>query len=67
MTRLEKTSGVRDLYRDIVSKLYFLRSQKGGGNSFLPLNTTRKKVAITNIEELKGTQFRQRHDMSRTP
>jgi hypothetical protein len=43
--------------------IYFLRSQMGGGNSFLPLNTTRKEVAITNIEEFKANQFRQRHDI----
>lgn len=36
MTRLQKTSGVRNLYRDPQSQLYILRSQKAGVNAFKP-------------------------------
>lgn len=53
--------GVRNLYRDAQSQLYFLRSQKGGVNDFVPLNTTRKEQAIKNLEALKGVQFCNRH------
>jgi hypothetical protein len=63
MTRLKKVHGERNLYRDLNSLLYFLRSQKGGVNTFTPLDATRKEQAIKNAEELRGNQFRKRHEI----
>ena len=63
MNRLEKVDGVRNLYRDPISLLYYVRSQKGGFNSFTSLNTTRKEQAIKNAEDLKSVQFRNRHNI----
>src|ERR1019366_3026886 len=63
MTRLKKVPGVRDLYRDAHSQLYYVRSQQGGINAYISLNTTRKEQAIKNMEELRGNQFRRRHEI----
>jgi hypothetical protein len=63
MTRLKKVPGVRNLYRDPHSQLYYMRSQQGGVSAYISLNTTRKEQAIKNMEELRGNQFRKRHEI----
>lgn len=61
-TRLKKVPGVRNLYVD-GNGIFYERSQKAGGNSFISLGTTRKEQAIKHMETRRNAIFRKQHEI----
>lgn len=58
-----KTNGIRGLYRDIHTQVYFQRIQSEGRNTYKSLGTKRRDQAIKNMEAKRLQEFALQHGL----